>query len=371
MIMYAHLGRTKGFYTALEYNEAKLRSGEAEMLLAENFVKDLHQLSEMDKLDRFLQRISLNENATDNMLPISINFETSEKISNDQMRILAIHYMTDMGLGKQPFLVYRHYDSGHPHCHILTTKIQADGRRIDLRSPDYHKSHQITKKLEQEFSLIKHERVKQEDEEKFKVQHAQRVLYGKSPLKHSLSDVLNTIVDHYRYTSLTELNAILRLYNVQATRGKEGSRLYQYRGLQYYALDESGKRKGKSIKASDFFLKPTLARLEENFKLNLSLREVHSQRVKSAIDWTLSGNPPDWKGFQQSMEREGIHVVVQADKKGGPEGVFFVDHESKCVFGGEGLGERYRLESVQERCAAERQEEVEEESLRQRLYLGL
>jgi hypothetical protein len=173
-----------------------------------------------------------------------------------------------------------------------------------------------------------------EDKEKFKVHRAQRVIYGKSGLKRDISDVLNTVVDHYRYTSMDELNASLRVYNVRANPGQEHSNLRRHKGPLYHALDEKGKQKGKSIKASDFALKPTLAGLEKKFLLNKSLREGQQERVKTAINWTLAGTAPDWKGIGQSLEKEGIAVVLLTERKGEPDAVYFVDHDSKAVFSG-------------------------------------
>ncbi|HWK05534.1 MAG TPA: relaxase/mobilization nuclease domain-containing protein [Puia sp.] len=367
--MYAKLGKGARTIRALRYNEEKISHGTAEFLASENFVKAGNLLTKEDKLDRFLQRTSLNERAS-GILPISINFDVSEKISNEQMLQVAKRYMAVIGFEKQPYLVYRHYDAGHPHCHIVTTRITKDGDLLRLSRGDLVRSHRLSKEIEREFSLVR--RIKQEDGEKFRVRQAQRVVYGQSSLKHGISDALNTVFDHYRYTSLPEFNAILHLYRVQADRGSENSRIYKTGGLIYHALDENERRIGKSIKASDFFLKPTLANLEKKFALNASLEQANQQRVKAAIDWTLAGTPPDWEGFQQAMGREGIDVVLQSAKKDGAKDIFFVDHDSKAVFGGARLGPSYLLEAIRQRCSAEQiQEQEQEETQRHRLRLGL
>lgn len=204
--------------------------------------------------------------------------------------------------------------------------------------------------------------------EEFRVRQAQRVNYGEKGLQRSISDVLNTVFDHYQYTSLAEFNALLGLYRVRADRGRENSRLYQTRGLIYHALDENGKAIGSYIKASSFLLRPTLARLEEKFALNASLVLDNQRRVKTAIDWTLAGTPPDWDGFREALGREGIDVVVQVGKTGDAKDIFFVDHEVKAVFRGVGLGEGYVLEAIRLRCALERRQEEELERV-QRLRL--
>jgi hypothetical protein len=364
--MLGKIKTVKSIAKALSYNEQKLTNGKAESLLAENFIKDLAELSREDKLDHFRQLTSLNERSKANTLHISVNFGPEEKISNKQMQELARRYMRGIGFEEQPYLVYRHYDAAHPHFHIVSTNIQPDGNRIILEKKQIYRSHQLSSQLEKEFSLQPYHRANWKEEEKFKVRHARRVNHGEMPLQRSISDVLNTVIDHYKYSNLTELNAILRLYNLKADRGEKSSRMYQNKGLVYYALDENGHKAGKGINASCFLLKPTLKKLEEKFALNKTLQQEHRQRVTTAIDWTLAGQAPDWTRFQEDLEKERISVVVQAEKNGQPGGIFFVDHEAKCAWSGHSLGKHYLLESIQAQCAQEQQALEEKESLRHR-----
>lgn len=128
--MYAKISYTKNIDRALRYNELKLEQGKAECIVAHNFIKDLDQLTRVDKLDRFQQLISLNERVKMNTLHISLNFHSSEKLSNEQMEVMAKHYMQKIGFDHQPYLAYRHYDTTHPHVHIVTTPIRPNGDRI-------------------------------------------------------------------------------------------------------------------------------------------------------------------------------------------------------------------------------------------------
>ena len=41
--------------------------------------------------------------------------------------------MQGIGFGNQPYLVYQHHDAGHPHIHMVTANIQADGQRIKMQ----------------------------------------------------------------------------------------------------------------------------------------------------------------------------------------------------------------------------------------------
>jgi len=354
---------------ALRYNQDKLKEGRAEFLMAENFLQESDHLNRQNIKDRFRERTSLNAGTLNNVVRISLNFDPAEKISDEKMRILVTRYMQGMGMEQQPFLVYRHYDTAHPHLHIVTTNIRADGSRIETNRPTLYNSHRITRQLENEFSLQRNNRANPGEKEKFNVQQAQRISYSESGLKHSISNVLNTVIDHYKYTSLPELNAILQLYKVKASRGRETSRLYQHRGLIYHALAENGKPIGKAIKASAFFLKPTLNNLEEKFALNRSLRQEQRERLTTAIDWTMAGRAPDWQEFKNALEKDNISVVVQEEKKGDPESIYFVDHQAKAVFSGEGLGDPYSYHAIRERCAQEQVQQQEE--LTHRLHLRL
>jgi hypothetical protein len=193
------------------------------------------------------------------------------------------------------------------------------------------------------------------------VKEARALDYGKTPTQRAMSDILHTVVEHYRYGDLGELNAAFREYNMIAYRGRESSVLYQKGGILYQALNDKGRRIGCPIKASRFFLKPTLSYLEKKFVENRALKEESRQHVESAVSWVLAGRSTDWAGFKRSMEREGISVVLQ--KAGSSEAIYFVDHRDKAVFSGESLGSGYSLAAVQEKLV---EGVVQEDTIMQR-----
>jgi len=371
--MLARIIPVKSLINTLYYSEHKQEEGKAQLLLAENFIKRKDQLDHQDILDRFHQRTSLNERPEKKIFHIFITFDISEKLSDEKMTTLARRYMEGMAFDRQPWLLYRHDDAAHPHLHVISTNIRRDGSRIDIKIGDLRRSLQLTNRLEDEFSLVKNIRPRQERQEQYEVTAAQRVIYGQSGVKHAISDVLNTVVNHYNYKSIDELNAILHLYNVRADRGAETSRLYQNHGLVYQVLDENGKAIGKSINAGTFLCRPTLPNLEKRIEMNNKAQlPQQRERVTSAIEWSFAGTDQDWPGFKEAMEREGISVVLQkGDKEGGPC-VFFIDHREKSVFSGPDLDHKYSLRAIRDRCVPEK-DQVAEETLQQllRLQLGL
>lgn len=347
--MFAHVRGNESIRSTLYYNDRKVNLGKAEVIHASGFIKDVREMSKKDVLTRFDQRISLNDKVQKRVVHISVAFKYTDKLSDEKMSLLADRYMEGIGFKEQPYLVYRHLDVTQPHMHIVSTTIREDGGRIELRDIIFWKSRQVADALAEEFSLQLYKRTDVSQKSSFQVSEAQAVEYGQSPTQRAISDVLSTVIEHYRYGSIAELNAAFREYNLIAHTGKESSHLHKVGGVLFQALDDKGRRIGCPIKASRFFLKPTLKYLEKKFIENRALKEGKGQRIEAAVDWALAGKPVDWAGLRQSLEREGIAVVLQKAKAGEREEVYFVDHRERIVFSGESLGGQYRLPALQQK----------------------
>ncbi len=334
----------------LNYNEYKVREKEAELLLAQNFLKDAAQLSFSDKKRYFERFTSLNERTITNTLHVSLNFDVAEKLSNDQLTEIAKTYMDKIGFGQQPYLVYRHHDAGHPHIHIISTNIQRDGSRISMHNIGRNQSEKARTQIEVEFGLVKAQEKKMDDQIKLIPVSAQKVRYGKTSTKRAIGNVLDLVINQYKFSSLPELNAVLNLYNVQADRGAEDSRMFQQKGLTYRVLDEAGNKIGTPIKASTFYLKPTLINLERKFGENETLKQPFAKRIKIAIDFALlKQSSDDIQQLINALGKENIAVVLRQNKEGLIYGITYVDHKTKCVFNGSDIGKTYSAKAILER----------------------
>jgi Relaxase/Mobilisation nuclease domain len=335
----------------LNYNENKVKEGVAECISAANYPMDVEQLSIKNKLNRMLNQAALNENVTRNSVHISLNFDPSEKISNKQLKGIADTYMQKTGFGEQPYLVYQHFDAGHPHIHIVTIKVRADGSRIDMQNIGRNQSEKARKEIEIAYGLMKAENIKMKQYE-LKSAYTQKVQYGRSDSRRAITNVLDAVLTSYKYTSLPELNAVLKKYNVLADRGSESSRVYQHKGLLYRILDDDGNSIGVPIKASSFYNKSTLKYLEARFHLNETAMQSHKARVKNTIDLALLKQPnQSLQGLIKTLEKEGIDTVLRQNANGIIYGLTYVDHQTKCVFNGSALGKAYSAKAIRERCS--------------------
>jgi Relaxase/Mobilisation nuclease domain len=363
--MYVSLHYNKIMRHALRYHEDKIKKGHAACILAENFLKDADKLSHKDKLAHFNRVNSLNAQVKKNTVHVTINFHPSEHPSDALMTDIAKAYMKKIGFDQQPYVGFRHDDAAHPHIHVVSTHIQRDGSRIDLRDILYGRSQQAQAEIQREFDLPL--MASRTHEQTQAPGPAQKVVYGEATVKEAIQNVLYSVINDYIFSSLEEYNAILKQYNVRADRGREGNKMYKRRGLIYFALDDNGNTRGLPINASNFFFKPTLRNLEKKFLENEPLREGHSQRVKTAVDWTLTKGSSDQEDFKKAMEREGIDIELRRDKDGVVQGIFYIDHQKRVVWDGAALGDNYQPQAINDSFVKKQdQSPSEEQALRQR-----
>lgn len=348
--MVAKISTPNSISKALNYNESKVQKGIAKCLHASNFLKDAKEMNFNEKLRHFKRFIDLNTRAKTNTLHISLNFDPSEKLGNNTLVQIATTYMDKIGFGGQPYLIYEHGDAGHPHLHIVTTSIQENGRRIVTQNIGRNQSQKALKEIEEAFGLVKAAGKKMADEMAIT---NQKIQYGKNDTKRSITCVLHTVFNRYHFTSLPELNAILKIYNLQADRGEKDSRIFRNGGLVYRVLDDKGNKVGVPIKASSINFKPTLPYLEIQFKKGEEARAPHKQRLKTTIDFILHQKPQSLTEFVVRLKDEKIVTTLRQNATGFVYGITFIDYRTGAVFNGSDLGKGYSAAALQDHITRE------------------
>lgn len=347
--MVAVINTSHSVLRILNYNENKIREGVAELIGQGNYPVDVQEMSFKIKAGRLQKQLELNTNVSRNTIHISLNFDPSEaNISKEKLLDIAAVYMKKIGFGAQPYLVYQHHDAAHPHIHLVSIKVRADGSRIDMHNVGRNQSEKARKQIESEFGLVTAQGRSQA--KKPEPLTPIRILYGKTETKNALQAVLNSVLWKYKYASIHELNAVLGCYNVMADRGSEHSRTFKSQGLYYRVLGKDGKPTGVPVKASDFTGKPTLKKLEEKFKTNKIKKLPFQSRVKNIIDLELRNSPPTLQNLAIAVKKQGIELAMRKNDTGFIYGITYVDHKTGAVFNGSSLGRHYSAKALQERC---------------------
>lgn len=110
----------------------------------------------------------------------SLNFspEDGERLKTDDKLMLQIahDYMVKMGITNTQYIVARHTDREHPHCHIVFNRVDNDGKTISDKN-DFYRNEKVCKMLTAKYRLhfangkdsIKEERLRPYDKAKHEV----------------------------------------------------------------------------------------------------------------------------------------------------------------------------------------------------------
>jgi hypothetical protein len=368
--MVAKITIPKSIEAALNYNEKKVQKGVAVCLQAVNYLNEAKAMNFYQKLNGFERLNSLNERATTKTLHVSLNFDPLEKLAENKLLQIASDYMEKIGFGNQPYLIYKHEDAGHPHIHIVSTTIKADGSRINTHNIGRNQSEKARKEIEQMYGLVKAERQQQLMKSGIKPVDAEKAIYGKTETKRSISNVVGAVFSQYKFASLPEFNAALKQFNVIADRGKEEGRIYKNRGLVYRILDADGKKVGVPIKASSIGCKPILDNLEKKFAANETAKEMLKPFVKIKLDDCLSQSPSTMKELMEHLKQKNIYTVLRQNAEGRLYGITFVDNQNKVIFNGSDLGKGYSAAALQSRLATGNEKSVTQDETKGRSSAG-
>jgi len=344
----------KSIQGVVRYNETKRNQSMAQLIGSQGFAKGVENLAVSQLVKRFEMLTSLNRRTKTNAVHISINFAPGEKLSEEKLNAISKFYLDKIGFGDQPYLVYQHQDAGHPHVHLVTVNINREGKRIETHNLGRDQSEKARKEIELEFGLVPAEKQQRIGPS---LQELGKVVYGKETSKSSIQTVLNQVWNNYAFTSLGEYNAILSCFGITAYRGEMCSQRYRRGGLVYHVLDEKGRRIGVPIKASSFYLKPTLKKLERKFFMNQGKKDQLLETVKARVSGILpKSNSLDQ--FSENLKKKGVHLVLNHTQEGKIFGATYVDHAHRIgmkgsdlgrEFGAHGLAERFGLLSAGDR----------------------
>lgn len=114
-------------FAAIEYNETRCKKGEAVLLKAGNFSSISNIISYSDYLNHWSSKNSRIKNS---QFHVTISLENDE-LNQDELVDVAEKWLNSMGYEGIPYLIYLHTNSNHTHIHIVTSRIDKNGNKVD------------------------------------------------------------------------------------------------------------------------------------------------------------------------------------------------------------------------------------------------
>ena len=333
--MIAKISATENLGGALGYNFKKVEKGEASILLAAELYQDREGRYTMEDVLADMEALIPKKCRTKKtVFHCSLNPHPDEKLSDETLTQIAKEYMEALGYGKQPYIVFKHNDIAREHIHIVSLRVDDEGRKINDRF-EKRRSKQITDALERKFGLIPSSKVSEQAAETPKVD------IGKENIKEQVASVVHTVLKHYCFCSLGELNAILSKYNLAVEEVKTEFRGKKYDGLVYVPTDDKGGKISTPINASDIGRGVGYTAVQNRMQKSKLAVKPLVPAIRDKVLQTMRTSPRTEEELRQRLEEQGLRVVIRKNESGRIYGITVIDDEVGIALNGSRLGKGY------------------------------
>ena len=334
--MIAKISATENLGGALGYNFKKVEKGEANILLAAELYQSKEGRYTMeDVLADMEALIPKNCRTKKTVFHCSLNPHPDEKLSDERLTQIAKEYMEALGYGKQPYIVFKHNDIAREHIHIVSLRIDGEGKKINDKF-EKRRSKKITDTLERKFGLIPSSKVTDKA-----MKETPKIDTNKGNIKEQVANVVRMVLKHYKFCSLGELNAILSKYNLAVEEVKTEFRGKKYDGLVYVPTDDKGGKISTPINASDIGRGVGYTAVQNRIQKSKQNVKPLIPTVRNKVLQTMRTSPNTEKELRQRLEEQGLRVVIRKNESGRIYGITFIDDKAGIALNGSRLGKGY------------------------------
>ena len=334
--MIAKISSTENLGGALGYNFKKVEKGEANILLAAELYQDKDGRYTMeDVLADMEALIPKNGRTKKTVFHCSLNPHPDEKLSDERLTQIAKEYMEALGYGNQPYIVFKHNDIAREHIHIVSLRIDGEGKKINDKF-EKRRSKQITDALERKYSLIPSSKVTDRE-----MKEVSKIDTTKGNIKKQVAETLLSVLKHYEFCSLGELNAILSVYNLAVEEVKTEFRGKKYEGLVYVPTDDKGDKVSSPIHASDIGRGVGYTAVQNRMQKSKQAIKPLISIIRYRVLQTMRTSPKTEEELRQRLEEQGLRAVIRKNESGRIYGITFIDDKAGIALNGSRLGKGY------------------------------
>ena len=334
--MIAKISSTENLGGVLGYNFKKVEKGEASILLATELYQSKEGRYTMEDVLADMEALIPKNCRTKKMVfHCSLNPHPDEKLSDEQLTQIAKEYMEALGYGNQPYIVFKHNDIAREHIHIVSLRIDGEGKKINDKF-EKRRSKQITDTLERKYNLIPSSKVSGKVETE-----TPKVDIDRGNIKEQVASVIRMVLKHYKFCSLGELNAILNKYNLAVEEVKTEFRGKKYDGLVYVPTDDKGDKVSSPIHASDIGRGVGYTAVQNRMQKSKQAIKPLISIIRYRVLQTMRTSPKTEEELRQRLEEQGLRAVIRKNESGRIYGITFIDDKEGIALNGSRLGKGY------------------------------
>ena len=338
--MVAKISLGNSLYGAIVYNGEKINKENGRLLDTNKIYNDGSGHIDIKRaFADFMQWMPTTTKTERPMVHISLNPHPDDVLSDAQLSAIAREYMEKMGFGDMPYMVYKHTDINRHHMHIVALRVRTDGTCISDKN-NFYRSKEITRELEKKYGLKTAER------EKVTPDTPLLKIGPSGDLKKQVAAVVKIIGMRYKFQTIGEYNAVLKLFNVKCenTDGRVNGR--EYHGLIYFALDDNGYIIASPFKASR--LGKFARRDAIDAKYERAKEKIDITPTKQTVADVLA-HCQDKEDFIARLKEKNIDVLFRYTENGRIYGATFIDHNTMTVLNGSRMGKEFSANALNAR----------------------
>ena len=341
--MIAKISSTENLGGALGYNFKKMQHNEAVVLCVNELRKGFDGTFQMDKVLADMQKAIPEQCRTKKtVFHCSLNPHPDEKLSDERLTQIAKEYMEELGYGKQPYIVFKHNDIAREHIHIVSLRVDSQGRKINDRY-EGRRSKKITDALEKKYNLIPNSKVSDRT-----TTETPKVDTTQGNIKEQVANTVRSAMKHYTFCSLGELNAVLHKYNLAVEEVKTEYRGKRYDGLVYVPTDDKGNKVSTPIHASDIGRGVGYAAVQNKMLKSKQIVKPLIPTIRRKVLEVMRTSPHTEGILRQRLEEQGLRVVIRKNDNGRIYGITFIDDKEGIALNGSRLGKGYAANKFNE-----------------------
>lgn len=140
--------------------------------------RDVEPPGVREMVEDFEDQARLNPRLQQNVGHISLSFspEDAPKLTDERMTQIAREYMQKMGITDTQYLLVRHLDQPHPHCHLVYNRVGDHGQTISDRNIKFRNA-KVCRELTERFGLhlapgkeaVRRERLREPDRTRYEI----------------------------------------------------------------------------------------------------------------------------------------------------------------------------------------------------------
>ena len=335
--MVAKINIGSNLYGALAYNQEKVDEGLGK-ILGSNLVFEPAdgEFNVSESMNDFMQFVPAHFRTEKPVFHVSLNPHPDDRLSDDQLADIGREYMKKLGYGNQPYLIFKHEDIGREHLHIVSLRVDSEGKKIDSFK-EHERSKAITEDLERKYNL--HPADGQKRSEGWELSP---VDISNGDLTKQIASVIKPLASMYHFQSMGEYKAVLSLYKMNVEVFTGAAHGAPYRGLLYSAMDSEGNKVGNPLKSSIFGKSVGYDGLEK--RMEKSTERIKTKNLKAhtlkVVSEAKQGSQSESE-FRAKLRQQGIDVLFRRNDEGRIYGATFIDHTTRTVLNGSRLGKDY------------------------------